>query len=211
MPNPFSKLQSHSLPGNLFASVVNDSQIIIESRTNEKKHFSTFDLKSGNLILETTSQTLTPWHSLVGIKNQYLIIQYFENKKNPDLASHFLYNQQTDEMMDELNYFSNTTQFSIPTLYLSESPDFPLFQQFIDQKIVLGCEYQEYGNKIIMSYYLQVSNEYIRRLRILVDRKAVYDEVQDYGLKGFAPGSFFTFKNRLIFAQNKKEFNIYEI
>lgn len=211
MSNPFSKLQTHVLPGDLFSSVVNDEQIVIESRSSEKIHFSTFELASGILLYQTTSDELTAWHSLVGIQDKYLIIQHFENRKNPDQASHHLYDQRDDKLVGSLDSLSTAPNFSIPSLYPSVSPDFDLFQQFIDEKIVLGCEYQEHGNKIIMSYYLALDNEYTRRLRILADRKVVYDEVQDKGMKGFAPGSFFTFKNRLIFARHKKEINIYEI
>jgi hypothetical protein len=211
LSNPFSKLQTHQLPGNLFGSVINDERIVIESRTDEKLHFSTFNLLSGKLIHEKSSNELTAWHSLVGVEDDHLIIQHFENRKNPDLTTHLLYDQHLDQLIGPVEKLPESRFPSPPSLYTKESPDFVLFQQFINQKIVLACEYQELSDKMIMSYYLQSNNGYTRRLRILADRTIIYDEVQDEDMKGFAPGSFFTLKNRLIFVRHKREINIYEI
>jgi hypothetical protein len=211
LSNPFSKLLAHQLPGNLFGSIISEDSIIIESRTNDQLHFSAINLLTGTLTYECASKMLTAWHRLVGAQNRHLIVQHFDNRKNPDVTSYFAFDPTQDLSLGEIDVLPKVESYVNPDLYMAQSEDFGLFQQFIDDKIVLGCEYQEVDNKMIISYYVPSNNEYTRRLRILADRKIVYDEVQDEGMKGFAPGSFFTLKNRLIFVRNKREFTIYEI
>lgn len=211
MSNPLSKVCIRQLPGNLFLSAINETHLAIESRDEQNVFFSVIDLANGELVAELSPKSITPWHSLLAIQDEYLILQYFENKKNPDTLSHFSLNL-TDEKLEEIELedFENMT-IRAPAIIPADSSEFETVKQFIGEEIVLGCEYDEFDNNIITSYYRQHSGDLTRHLMVLCDGEVNYHEIQDSNLKGFAPGSFFTCQNRLIFVREKTEINIYEI
>jgi hypothetical protein len=212
LSNPLSKLQCHTLPGDFFLSAISETQLAIESRLSDQLFFSVFSLGSGSLLHEAPARLLSPWYSLYGIAQDHLTLQYFESRKNPDLVKWYGYDWHKDSLLRELPAaLPQTPRVSSPTYYAENNPDFRLFKQLISEELVLGCEYQEVNNHLIISYYVKEQNHLTRHLLVLTDGKAVYSDVQDKELKGFAPGSFFTFQNHLIFVRNKRELNIYEI
>jgi len=213
LSNPISKLCSNQLPGTLFNSAVNSKgQLAIESRNSEVPSFSIYDLEKGKLLSEVTAPNLTPWHSLVAIDGRSLILRYFENKHNPDQVSYTRYDPVGGTFLATVDISSiHQPDSTLPELFLPESPGFQTITQFIDQPIVLGCEYFELCDLIIISYYHNFNKGFERKLLVLKNGKEKLHEIQDKEMSGFAPGGFFVFQNRLIFIKNKTEINIYEI
>lgn len=211
MSNPFAKVCIRQLPGNVFQSAIDEKSIAIESRDDQRVYYSVFNLFDGELVAELSPEEITPWHGLHSIQDQFLILQYFENKKNPDSINYFrldLTNEKLEEI-DEPRIALPTPR--VPSMFLDNSSEFETVKQFIGSDLVLGCEYDEFGEYIITSYYQQHSDGLSRHLLVLHDGEEKYHEIQDGDLKGFAPGSFFTYQNRLIFVRDKTEINIYEI
>jgi len=213
LANPISKLCSNQLPGVLFSSAINPKgQLAIESREQKTTSFSIFDSKTGKLISSTQTNALTPWHSLVAYDEISLVLSYFKNKQNPDEVSFIRYDPSRDLLMEEMDFDTIKKQVLVQSsLYLPESENFEIVAQFLHQPIVLGCEYLEQDELIIICYYLLKEKGFERKLLVLKNGKEVLHEVQDAEMKGFADGSFFTFQNRLFFVKEKIELNIYAI
>ena len=166
---------------------------------------------NGELLTETQA-SISPWHSLAAFDQTGLILRYFENKQNPDQVSFIRYDANLDKLLTDVDIniiISPTTV--IPNLFVPESEGFQMIAQFLDQPIVLGCEYLEHQNVIIISYYLPFGKCFERKLLILDDGRKVLDKIQDKNINGFAPGGFFTFQNRLVFINENTEIVIYEI
>lgn len=184
----------------------------IESREAEITTFSMYDLKTGELLLSNQANHLSPWYSLAAFDEQGLILRYFENKQNPDQVSFIRYDPEADQLMEEISIPVNQEPaFDTPSLFLPENECFQTVTQFLDQPIVLGCEYLEQDELIIICYYLLKEKGFERKLLVLKNGKEQLHEIQDKEMSGFALGGFFTFQNRLIFVRNKTEINIYEI
>lgn len=213
LTNSISKLCSNTLPGFFFNSAIDlKGHFAVESRTAETTSFSIYHLQSGQLLSEIQSYNLTPWYSLAAIDATSLILRYFKNKKNPSQVSFIRYDATTDQLLDLVNISQiEQPESGIPTLYLPDTEGFQMIAQFLNQSIVLGCEYLEQDGWIIIGYYSAFDKNFERKLLILENGKEVLHEVQDTEMSGFAAGSFFTFQNRLIFIKKKTEINIYEI
>ena len=178
---------------------------------NEITFFSIYDLKNGELLSETQA-AISPWYSLAAFDQTSLILRYFENKQNPDQLSFIRYDIKSDQLFNELDINSiKSPTTAIPALFIPESEGFQMVEQFLDEPIVLGCEYLEQSNMIIISYYLQFGKCFERKLLVLENGKEAIHEIQDKNLKGFAPGGFFTFQDRLILINENTEIVIYEI
>jgi len=212
LSNPFSKLQSHSLPGSFFLSAISENHLAIESRDREQLYFSVFDLRTGQLITEAPATGLTPWYTLVGLSGQHLLLQHFESRQNPDKVKLLAYDFSTHTLLGEVQDMSlSTHDISAPAFFAESSNDFALFRQLIGPEIVLGCEYLEIKDQLIISYYVKEGTSFTRSLLVLSDGTEVYRDVQDKEMKGIALGSFFTFQNRLIFVRHTRELIIHEI
>ena len=213
MSNRILNLCSNQLPGVVFNSAVNSkSQLAIESKNGEITSFSVYDLITGKLLSENRTWNLSPWHSLSAIDETSIILSYFENKQNPDQVSFIRYDPEIDQLGDVVDKSSIGYPMShYPRLFLPESEGFQIAVQFLAEQIVLGCEYLELEEVIILSYYLPTTKGFDRKLLVLKNGKEVVHEVQDKGMTGFASGSFFTFQDRLIFVRDMTELNIYEI
>ncbi len=211
MSNPFSKVCVRQLPGNLFQTAIDENHLAIESRDEARIYYSVLNLSNGELVAELAPHSITPWHGLHSLQNEFLFLQYFENKKNPDLITYFaldLTNQNLEEV-DAPRHRLPAPR--VPAIIPAGTSEFDTVKQFIGSDLVLGCEYDEWGKYILVSYYQQHSAVLSRHLLVLYDGEEKYHEIQDRDLKGFAPGSFFTHQNRLIFVRNKTEINIYEM
>ncbi len=211
MSNPFSKVCVRQLPGNLFQTAIDENHLAIESRDQAHIYYTVLNLSNGEVVAELSPNGITPWHSLHSNQNEFLFLQCFENKKNPDLITYFaldLTNQNLEEV-DAPSHWPPAPR--IPAIIRADTPEFGTVKQFIGSDLVLGCEYDEWDKYIVVSYYRQHSDVLSRHLLVLYDGEENYHEIQDRDLKGFAPGSFFTHQNRLIFVRNKTEINIYEM
>lgn len=210
MSNRLSKVCSTVIPGELYQTAIDDRSLAIDSRLGDRVHFTVFDLESGDMKKQFSPDSIDPWHSLVAVEGDLLFLQYFENKKNPDLVSHLSLNWRTGEAREGI-MLPETESINSPVWLSEGSESFDTIKQFLEKDAVLGCEYLEKDDLVIFSYYLGKDASYDRFILALGDGAELFHIELDNELKGFAPGSFFTTENRLIFARHKNEINIYEI
>ncbi|MEQ8583264.1 MAG: DUF4905 domain-containing protein [Marinoscillum sp.] len=99
-----------------------------------------------------------------------------------------------------------------PVYYAPGSEHFNLVKEFLEvDEAPQGFEYDEYGEYIIISYYERLGTKFDRKLLVMQGDVELYHEVVDTGLNGYASGSFFTFKNLLVFIQNGNQIHAIEL
>lgn len=194
----------------MYQTAINDEFLAIDSRQEKQLIFTLIDLKSGEIVAQLVPEDVNPWYSLVGIHGPLFILQYFENKKNPDLVSYFSLDSQSGELT-KIDQPPKVPQVNSPIRITEENQGFSTIKQFLAKELVLGCEYLERQEQVIISYYLKKKEAFGRFIVVLNNGIEALHLQQDSNLKGFAPGSFFTTENHLIFAIQKNEIRIYEI
>lgn len=167
-------------------------------------------LSAGKVEAEKPATTLSAWHSLQGLDEKGLIVQHFESRQNPDRVRYLHYDLYTDQLNGETTP-STDDSIEAPIIFRAGSPGFDTFIRLLGHRAVLACEYLEHGDTIIVSYYVQESDRFDRHLLVLKNGEEVYHQLQDAEMQGFAPGSFFTYQNHLIFVRHTHELNLYEI
>lgn len=210
MGNQFTKLCSHPIRGELFLTGINEEVLAVQSLLKTQVIFTLFDLAKGEFTNEYLNEKITPWHSLVAILDSHLILQHFDNKKNPDLVS-FWALDVTNGNLTETTKPSSFAPINTPHWIPETTNEFDTIKQFIGENAVLGAEYLETNTTAVMAYYFSKNESFTRHLTVLKNGSTQMEILQDSNLNGFAPGSFFTTENRLIFAREKNEINIYEI
>ena len=210
MPNQLSKLYELDVVGELFQTAVNQNLLAIQSIGGDRIHFSVVDLETGQLICQHAADNLNARFTLIDVQSDYLVLQKFENTKNPDSISHWKY----DWIASELSPLESTTEESeliIPSMIPDGSEAFGTIKEFLNLPTVLNCEYLEQNGFVLICYYLQKNDTYSRHLWVFNDGLVKLEMTLDEKLKGFAPGGFFTHQNRLIFAREKNNVHVYKI
>ena len=95
-----------------------------------------------------------------------------------------------------------------PSYYDQESAGFELVKELLsDQSPELGCEYLEWKNFIIISYYIRSGKEFVRNLLLVKDENEWMDITIDKEIKGFAPGAFFLYNDLLVYIVEQNKIN----
>lgn len=103
-----------------------------------------------------------------------------------------------DEHPSEIHY---------PVYYAPGSRSYLTVMDFLNMESGIGCEYFEWQDYIIISYYRRLKTKFERKLLVLKGDVEIYHQVQDEDLKGFASGSFFVVNGLLVFIENGNQIN----
>ena len=214
MSNTLRKLLTHVLPEDSFSTAVSSQGTLsIESRGgNSNRYLSFIDLNSASVSRTIDVSDWDPMFVLSGFKDENPLIIQFPNPKNPDSKIHHLLDLKTTQLKKE-NHLTETDfpPIETPVLFNPGDDGFQTIANFLNKEIILGSEYLEQQEAIIFSYYTESGESLQRFLTVIKEGETKLDLVQDEKMKGFGPGSFFTYQNRLIFVVNKRELTIYEI
>ena len=120
--------------------------------------------------------------------------------------------ESPDEIKElQLNIPNNREEGGLllrPTYYDGESSGFGLVKELLsDQSPELGCEYLEWKNFIIISYYIRSGKEFVRNLLLVKDENEWMDITIDKEIKGFAPGAFFLYNDLLVYIVEQNKIN----
>ena len=173
--------------------------------------------KDGYLFIEKYQDTNSP------TKKDLLVFEMSSQQvvKRFDLFQLISFNEgmltiQSVESPDEikelqLNIPNNREEGGLllrPTYYDGESSGFGLVKELLsDQSPELGCEYLEWKNFIIISYYIRSGKEFVRNLLLVKDENEWMDITIDKEIKGFAPGAFFLYNDLLVYIVEQNKIN----
>lgn len=199
--------------GVIWDSIVseNGDLLIMDVRKEEERSVKYYSLDLKSLQLSFLNVAGASWWSKMEAYDSHLIISQYIDQNDP--TNKVLYRLTKDESIEVTVPITSTAASSIiqPTIYEPTSDYFKTVGDFLGLDLPCSCEYLEWSNKIILSYYLRSGKVFDRHLLVLRDGKKLIKEVQDAEMKGFASGSFFVLNNQLIFVKNRNEIFVYPV
>ncbi|MEP0986862.1 hypothetical protein [Ekhidna sp.] len=149
------------------------------------------------------------WSKLIGADNNQLYFVAYNDLNDPTKQSFFSIGLLSGEKEEIEQIPEIETFFNHPNIYEYGTEYFKTVADFLSLELPLSCEYLEWNNKIIISYYLRSDNGFDRFLLLLRDGKKEWKIQQDSQMKGFAPGSFFVHNDQIIFIKDRNEVCVY--
>ncbi|MEO9481836.1 MAG: hypothetical protein ABJG47_00230 [Ekhidna sp.] len=174
---------------------------------NETIELVQLDLSS--MIYEEVKVEHSRWTQLLGAADGKLYFVEYIDHHNPNTQKHSALDWSSKEMkaVETMSSLSNSALH--PAIYEHGSDYHKTVAKFLSLDLPLSCEYLEWKEKIIISYYLRSDNEFERHLLLLKNEEKEWRLCQDSRMKGFSPGSFFVFKDYLIFIKDQNEVCVY--
>jgi hypothetical protein len=113
--------------------------------------------------------------------------------------------------LSDLDFHENRPKTEVSVMYPvfcpPQSETFELVREYLAAEPVLGLEYLESNDCIIISYYVRSDAKFDRRLLLIKGEQEVFHQVQDENLDGYASGAFLILSDYLIFVSNSNQIN----
>lgn len=206
-------INSKVLGGTIYGSVTSTNDVLVLDVRNVKDQkilYYEIDLKSmevNKLEIENTSW----WMKLIGADANLLYFIKYTDRNDPNsqvTISITKSKNQIDEVLEIPYREDNIIQ---PSLYENGTEYHKMVSDFLGLELPLSCEYLEWKDKIIISYYLRFGNEFDRYLLLLDNGRKEWKLQQDHNMKGFSPEAFFVMNDQLIFFKELNEVCTYTL
>ncbi|NQZ75765.1 MAG: hypothetical protein HRT61_06580 [Ekhidna sp.] len=179
--------------------------LLLEVRKQNLKSVSIFLLDAKRLVSKMLPIKLNWWDRVLGSNSTHCFYVEYLDQKDPNSKAYYSVDLNTGDS----EQIASTPEFPDagihPLVYDVESQHHKTVSEFLSLELPLPCEYLEWGNKIILSYYLRSNNGYDRYLLFLEGGNKKWKVQQDLLMKGFSYGAFFVVDDQLIFVKNKNE------
>ncbi|MEO1255006.1 MAG: hypothetical protein AAFY41_08985 [Bacteroidota bacterium] len=205
-------LNQRKLNGTIWGTVLDvvSKTLFVDSRNSSTKKMELTKLKIPDLEAETKPGIDSWWSQLIGAKDERLLFIEYQDQNDPNKYKHVELNWKNSEIKELHQDIILPKDFSkYPQVYEHNSAYHKTVIEFLSLDTPLSCEYFEWGDKIIISYYLRSDTGFERYLLVLKEGKKLWKVKQDHSMKGFSPGAFFVFQNQLIFIKDLNEVCIY--
>ncbi|WP_370089647.1 hypothetical protein [Ekhidna sp.] len=195
------------LDGQIWNTAIDERNTLIyldvRGQQDQSIHVIEFDLIS----LKVTSKTfdLAWWTQLIEVVDGNLYFVEYRDQNDPTNKKYFKlsWDDGNREGIEELPNLKK--ELKHPHIYEHGGSYHKTVADFLSMELPLSCEYLEWDDKIIISYYLRSGNGFDRFILLLQDGKKVWKVKQDEQMKGFSSGSFFVFQEQLIFIKDRNE------
>lgn len=200
-----------SLEGSVWSSALDEEHecLYLEARKERDQAIIISRLNLKNLNLKSYIADIDWWSKLVGVKSSQLYFVKYLDQSDPTQQSYFCFEFEGEVKsdVDQLPEFSVEAKY--PEVYEHGSDYFSTVSKFLLLELPVSCEYLEWQDKIIISYYLRSANGFDRYLLLLENGEKKWKLKQDEEMKGFSSGAFFVFENQLIFIKDRNEVCVY--
>lgn len=195
--------------------------IAIEQRDELKRlvSFSAYHFIDHRFLWRDVVLSEKWWVNLAGATKDHIVLKVFENTENPDKTSYLFLD--TDSGKPVLNHpqqidWAHTNNTEHPFQYLEGEPDFETVKNFLSTSCkeipMLGAEYIEYANHVIISYYVGAPARIKNWLAVFnLKGECLYQEEIGTNLKGIGINTFFITSGYLFFVKNKTELVTFRI
>ncbi len=194
----------------LLYSEVNKS-LIVDTRNEAQKSVMLFELMIDAWNYKKIDIKLSWFEKLVGVHEGRLFAIEYTNENDP--SSHNLKEIKLSDFatrqIEEFPVINNNVQE--PSFFELGSSNHQLVVDFLAIELPLSCEYLEFEDYIIISYYLRSEDGFDRFILLLNDGKKVWKTRQDHKTRGFAAGSFFVVESQLVFVKDRNEVCIFSL
>ncbi|WP_436517237.1 hypothetical protein [Ekhidna sp. To15] len=199
-----------SFTGKIWNSVVegDSSNFYLDIRgLNDESEVVKLNLRS--LKYDTKKVQHAKWTQLIGAKNDTLYFIEYQDEHDPNQNAYFSlsWRDGRKEPITKIPTFGHSIQY--PSIYEHGTEYHKTVSEFLSLELPHSCEYLEWNDKIIISYYLRSGNVFDRYLLLLQNGEKEWKVCQDTGMKGFSPGAFFVFQGQLIFIKDQNEVCVY--
>lgn len=216
-------------PGGIIWKILPDetgNYLVIESRDGERRRtlLSTLTVYD-NQFLYTIDKLPKPWWiGLKAVEDAKIILQGYKESNSPEPKGFYIFEIKTGELVqteEEEIYDSptNTNKKSeslFPILYNEDNIHYKTIHDFLEQnyeyKALGPLEYMEYGNFILISFYIH-STIKITNILLVIDEEGnvVLTDKLIEGADGIGMATFFICKNKLIYIKNKTSIALAEM
>ena len=207
-----SHLNQYKVNGAIRGSAIDEKSqsffLDVRDETNQKT--SLIKLSLPELNAEERNGIDIQWSHLEGVEGDYLYFIEYVDQHDPTKYQYIRLDWAggAKDIIEEPKEGKNDA-LRYPYIYEHGSEYFKTVIDFLSVDSPLSCEYLEWEDKIIISYYLRSGNKFERHLILLKDGQKVWKLKQDGEINGFSSGAFFVFQNQLIFIKDLNEVCIY--
>ncbi len=189
---------------------VSSESLFLDVRDEHSKKFEIVKLRLKDLKDEARQGIDSWWSQLVSAEDGKLVFTKYLNQHDPTQVQFIQLDWKSGEKIEmdpPVDFPQNSLTY--PHIYDHGTAYYQTVMDFLAVESPLACEYLEWEDKIIISYYLRSDNGFERYLLLLKDGQKVWKVKQDQLMKGFSSGAFFVFQNQLIFIKDLNEVCIY--
>lgn len=199
------------LEGQAWSVVIDEERklIYLDVRDEKEKNVTIVQLDLATLKLTARSFDLTWWSQLVEVIDENLYFVMYRDQNDPTNKKYYRLNWSDGSHQDLVEIPLQNKSIGHPHIYEHGSEYHKTVAEFLAIDLALSCEYLEWDDKIIISYYLRSDNGFDRYLLLLQNGEKVWKVKQDEQMKGFSSGSFFVFQEQLIFIKDRNEVCVY--
>lgn len=201
-------IRSVRFTGQIWSVVVDHmvKVLYLDIKEGDQRSIVRFDLK--NFKHETKLVEWSKWVQLVGASKDVLNFIDYKDPNDPNDSEQFNFDWfSSKKSRGDIEIEKGNEIY--PHIYEHGSEYHKTVAKFLAFDLPLSCEYLEWSEKIIISYYLRSNNDFKRHLLLIREGKKEWKVLQDDQMKGFAPGSFFVFEDQLIFIKDQNEICVY--
>ncbi len=204
----------------LFSKDIDFIAIEVRNETDMKLEFYLLDLIEYGLN-PIEIQGIEWWMSLDKLTNEDVIIKRYVADANPEVVEYIGWsiNQKQESWHKTVDsYVSDIedTSTTDPSFYSGNNDHFNLIKEFVLEVsgveiLDVGAEYLEREDILSVSYYIK--SEKLANYLLISDlnKKVLFHQLLDDNLDGIGQNTFSLVDNKLIFAKQKNELNIYQI
>ncbi|MEQ8905168.1 DUF4905 domain-containing protein [Ekhidna sp.] len=185
------------------------NQLYLDVRDREKNSIEFVQLDLSSLKALTKAIDISWWSQLFSVSKGALYFIEYEDQSDPASKNHFVIDWKTEKRKKIEQVPKDKEHIKYPEIYEHGTEYHRTVADFLSLELPLSCEYLEWNDKIIISYYLRSGKVFERFLLLLKDGAKEWKITQDESMKGFSPGAFFVFKNQLIFIKDQNEVCVY--
>ncbi|MEP1032750.1 hypothetical protein [Ekhidna sp.] len=199
-----------NLQGQIWNSAIDESsgKLYLDVRKeNEEIVMIRLDLSS--LKYDKKKVKHSRWTQLLSVYEDILYFVEYKDHQDPNLQEYFSLDWMSGEVKQIETIPVKGNHVLQPSIYEHGSDYYKTVAEFLALDLPLSCEYLEWNDKIIISYYLRSGNDYERNLLLLQNANKEWKVLQDSQMKGFSPGAFFVFRDQLIFIKDRNEVCVY--
>lgn len=200
----------------IWASCISEAtdEMIVDLRSQQESCIQLARVHLKSLAVECFEVDIPEWSKLVHFHQNTAYYLHYVDAQDPNKQTLFGLDLEAGIMDDSVKLpNSSEAKFSIslPHLYEQGTAYHDTVANFLSLDLPLSCEYLEWRDKIIISYYLRSGKAFERNLLLLTNGQKEWKLQQDEMMKGFSPESFFIYQNQLIFIRNKNEICLYDL
>ncbi|SNT37870.1 protein of unknown function [Ekhidna lutea] len=199
------------LEGVVWGTVLDEESKILylDVRDVKNRTIQLVQIDLNELKAATQSVSNSWWSQMMDVYEQEIYFVKYEDQNDPANQSYFKM-QWGDDTLSKVDAIpEKTPAIWPPNVYEQGTAYHKTVASFLALELPLSCEYLEWDDKIIISYYLRSGGGYDRYLLLLEGEEKKWKLKQDTAMKGFSPGAFFVFQDQLIFIKNRNEVCVY--